>query len=129
MQRLKTLSIAIVLVGLVFCGCTTQNKLGPAHDETLIYKLSYDLVFLRTLEAIENVKNWELEETEKEKGVIRLYNKAYSRLDDSDKRTATILVKRLDREQTSVALAPYSNRVPGGKDLMKSISQYMSREL
>lgn len=131
MRHLKTLSLWVVFAGLLFhYGCAAEKKIPPAYEEVLIYQLPYDLVYLRVFEALENVNNeWELEETEKEKGIIRARNMAYSRLDDADKRTATILVKRLGRGQTSVALAPYSNQVLGGKELMKRISQYVSREL
>lgn len=130
MRPLKTLTLLLVCAGLLFnYGCAAQKKIPPAYEEVLIFPLSYDLVYLRVFEALENVNEWELEETEKEKGIIRARNTAYSRLDDADKRTATILVKRLEPGQTSVSLAPYSNQVFGGKELMKRISQYVSREL
>ena len=131
MRPLKILSVAILMAGLAFHGggCASQKKIPPAYEEVLVYPLPFDLVYLRTLEALENVQGWELQETEKEKGIIRVRNISYSRLDDSDKRTATILIKRMSRRETAVSLAPYSNQVLGGASLMKSISQYVSREL
>ena len=130
MQSLKNWSLMIMVAGLSLTGClTTGEKIFPVHDEVLIYNLPYDLTYLRTLEALENVNDWELEETEKEKGIITVRNIAFSRLDDADKRSATVLIKRVSRNETSVTLAPQSQRVVGGDELLKRISQFLTREL
>ena len=130
MTHFQKWSLAVLILGLgLMSGCSTSQKVFPVHDEVLSYKLPYDLTYLRALEALENVSGWELEETEKEKGYITVRNVAYSRFDDADKRRATFLLKRVAREETSIELAPQSQRVVGGDDLLKRISQYLSREL
>ncbi len=118
----------LILAPLAGCSSIRQEDI-PAHTEVLLYTTPFDLTYLRTLEALENVDGWELEETEKEKGIIRVRNMKYSNLADADLRQATILITRIDRGQTSVQLAPYSQHVIGGADLMKRISQYVGREL
>ena len=132
MKHLKYLSWGILLAcGLSFSSCAHQHKkeLLPSHDEVLRYPLAYDLVFLRTIEGLENIQGWEVQETEKEKGIIRVYNHQIGRTDDSDNRVATIFVKRVNRNETTVELASGSRRVGGGKEMMQVISQYVSREL
>lgn len=121
----------ILLVwGLSLAGCSSPHKeLAPSHDEVLRYSLAYDLAYLRTVEALENITGWELLETEKEKGIIRVYNHQMGRLDDPDSRMATILVKRVNRNETTIEFAPYSRRVAGGKEMFRIISEYLSREL
>ena len=101
----------------------------PAHNEVLRFPLSYDLTFLRTMEAIESVPDWQIEQTTKEAGVIQARNKNFSRLDDADQRVVIFQIIRLSRHQTSVQIVPESQRVIGAGDLMKQISEYLRREL
>lgn len=120
------LSIAI----LFFAGCSTVSEtVLPANDEVLIYELPYDLVYLRAMEALEKVDGWDLEETEKEKGVIIARNNNYGSFADADLRSVKILVTRINRNQTSVELAKDSQHVAGGGDLLESISSYVAREI
>ncbi len=122
--------LAILVLAPLAGGCSSvRNEDIPAHTETLMYNLPYDLTYLRTLEALENVAGWELEETEKEKGIIRARNVNYKNLSDADLGQATLLITRIDRGQTSIRLAPYSQRVIGGAALMKRISEFVSREI
>lgn len=101
----------------------------PPYDEVLVYELPFDLTYLRTLEALENIPGWELEETEKEKGIIVARNVRHTSLEDAEKRTATLFISRVNRGQTTVQLAPRSRWVIGGAALMKKISEYVGREL
>ena len=129
-MKIKSCVFFIFLSAMVFTGCTsTRDKLLPVYDDVLVYDLPFDLTYLRTLEAVQSAKNWELDETEKENGVIRVRNIAFSRLDDADMRQATILVTRISRGQTSVQLAPQSQRVIGGDKILARISEYVSREI
>ena len=117
---------------ILMTGCVLSKqaeKILPAHDEVLIYALPYDLVYLRTLEALENVDGWELEETEKEKGLIVARNVSFGNLSDADKRLATFYVTRINRNETSVALAKKSVHVLGGDTLLERISEFVSREI
>jgi hypothetical protein len=52
----------------------------------------------------------------------------YSRLDDSDLRVITFVVKRVDRETTSVSIAPQSQKVFGGKKLLEAVGEALGRE-
>ncbi len=131
MKVLKKIFL-LSLLGLLpvfFNACVNKPPILPPHDEILVYSLPFDLVFLRTLEAVENVSDWELLETEKEKGIIVARNVHYTSFDDAEKRKAELLITRLDRGQTTVQLAPRSQRVIGGAELMKKISERVSREL
>lgn len=125
----KKILLSFLAVGLFVTGCAFREKVLPAHDEVLIYPLAFDLTYLRALEAVENIPNWELTETEKEKGIIRVRNTNFSRFGDADKREATIIVKRVGRRETSIEFAPESKRVVGGDKLLERIAQFVTREL
>jgi len=120
--------VLILILGLALAGCNTVGEVLPPNDQVLVYKLSYDLTFLRTMEALDSVGTWQLEETDKEKGTIIVRDTNYSRLDDSDMRTITFLVKRVDRATTSVSIAPESQKVYGGKTLLDAVGAALGRE-
>ena len=130
---MKTLSIYkiifVLMLGLSLAGCNTVCKVFPPYDEVLVYKLPYDLTYLRTMEALDNKGTWQLEETDKERGTISVRDTNYSRLDDSDLRVIHFLVKRVDRGTTSVSIDPKSQKVFGGAELMKAIGSALSREI
>ena len=129
MKSLKR-GILIVLIGaMIMSGCAKDKKTIPPYDEVLIYPVAYDLTYLRATEAIQNVPGWELETTEKEKGLIRVRNINFTSLDDADQRVIDIWLKPLAAKETSVQLAPESQRVEGGDTLMKSVSEYMKKEI
>ena len=129
MRYFKFWNVLILGLGICLAGCAAQNKVLPLHDEVLTFKLPYDLTYLRTEEALERVDGWELQLTEKEKGVIVVRNISYSSGDDADRREATIWVKRIGPRATSVQLAPESQRVLGGGKLLERVSQYLDQEL
>lgn len=129
MTRYNRWFFVILLFVFGITGCAVQEAILPTHDEVLIYELPLDLTYLRTVEALENVPGWELEETEKEKGIIRVRNVDYSNLIDADKRLVTFWVQRVDRNRTSVQIAPESQHVIGGDELLERVSQYVTREL
>lgn len=128
MKKTTYAIILSVIFSLSVTGCAADNQVLPTHDEVLTYQVPYDLAFLRTIEALESLPDWELSETEKEKGIIRVNNTNFATFDDADKREATFIVKRVNRKETSIALAPYSQQVIGAKDLFKRISQYVGTE-
>lgn len=118
--------LALFLFGLF--GCAHSSSLLPVHDEVLVYPLPMDLAYLRTLEAVDSHADWELDRTVKEKGFIYLRNLRYSSFSDADRRTATLVLKRIGPHETSIALAPESQSVVGGDELLQLIKQYLSRE-
>ncbi|MFA7254574.1 MAG: hypothetical protein WC133_00545 [Candidatus Omnitrophota bacterium] len=128
MKNILTAMLVLIL-GLGLAGCNTVGKVLPINDEVLVYKLPYDLTYLRTMEAIDDKGAWQLEETDKEKGIITVRDTNYSRLDDSDLRVITFVVKRVDRGTTSVSIDPKSQKVCGGKELLKAISEALGREI
>jgi hypothetical protein len=118
-----------LLLAFTLTGCTLHQKIGPAHDETLLYPLAYDLTYLRTLDAVQSVPDWELEETDKEKGLITVKNINYTRLTDADLRIVTFQIKRVGRKQTSIQITPDTQRTLGAGDLLDRIAQYVNREI
>lgn len=111
-------------------GCSSIGRqLLPLHDEVLLYDLPFDLTYLRTMEALESHPDWELETTDKEKGLIMVRNINYSQFSDADKRRAVFWIKRVSRRETSVRLAPESQHVIGGDKLLELIAKHVSREL
>jgi hypothetical protein len=121
--------VLILILGLGLAGCNTVAKVLPPNDEVLPYKLPYDLTYLRTAEALNSVENWQLEETDKERGIIRVRDMNYSRLDDSDMRVIDFVIKRVDPETTSVSIAKESQKVLGGKKLLEVVGEALGREI
>lgn len=121
--------VLILVLGLGLVGCNTVGDILPPNDEVLVYKLPYDLTYLRTMEALDGTGSWQLEETDKEKGLISVRDTDYSRLDDSDLRVINFVVKRVDRGTTSVSIDPKSRKVFGGKKLLEVISAALGREV
>ncbi len=128
MKNILTAALFLML-GLGLAGCNTVAEVLPPNDEVLVYKLPYDLTYLRTMEALNSVGNWDLQETDKEQGVISMRNTNYSNLSDSDQRVITFVVKRVDRGTTSVSIDPKSQKVLGGKKLLEVIGQALGREI
>ena len=124
-------SAGFIIFCLSFTGCFLHfdKRVIPLNDEILIFPKAYDLVYLRTLEAVQNVEGWELEETEKEKGLIKVRNILFSRADDSDRRMLILLVERTGRKETAVRLAPESQRTTGGDLFLQEINETISRDL
>ena len=120
--------LAFVLAVGMGCASATR-KILPVHDEVLIYSVAYDLVYLRSMDALQSVPGWDLEQTHKEDGKITVRNVDYSILRDSDQRVITVLIKSLGPNQTSVELTKESQTVLGGDKLLKSIADFMSREV
>jgi len=128
---MKNLVAVFMIMFLVsgLSGCATAKKVLPLHNEVLTYELPYDLTYLRTLDALNAQSGWLLEETDKEKGLIRVRNIEFSRLDDKDLRVLTFHIKRVDRSHTSVALAPESQRSLSGGDLLKAVGERLQAEI
>lgn len=119
----------VMALMILMSGCFNHNPVLPVHDEVLVYDIPYDLTFLRVIDALQSVAGWDLELTTKEAGLIRVRNIDYGGLDDSDRRTVTFLVKRIDSGKTSVELAPNSQQTLGSGDLLKAVSGELSREV
>jgi hypothetical protein len=99
----------------------------PVHDKVLTYDLPYDYVYLRTLEAVNTMSNWMIEQTDKEGGFIALRNTQYGHLFDLDKQTLEFEVRRLARKQTSVRIAPSFQKVKEGGEFLDRIENFISQ--
>jgi MFS superfamily sulfate permease-like transporter len=128
-MKLFSKIVLILVLGFGLAGCNTVGELLPPNDEVLVYKLPYDLTYLRTMEALDGHDSWQLEETDKEKGTLSVRDTNYSRLDDSDLRVITFWVKRVDSGTTSVSIDPASQKVYGGKKLLEVIGGALGREV
>ncbi len=130
MKKIFNLVIALSLVIGMGWGCAgNHSSLLPTHDEVLTYPLPYDLVYLRTLEAIQQNADWDLDWTDKEKGVISIRNMRYSSFADADKRQALLLVKRVNEKETTVQFDSSSQSVVGGDEVLSLIRGQLSREV
>lgn len=117
-----------MLSSLAFFGCASSSAMFPVHEEVLVFPLPVDLVYLRTLEAVDLHPDWELDRTFKEKGLIYLRNLRYSSFADADRRTATLVIKRIGSRETSIQFAPDSQTVVGGGELLALIKRHLSGE-
>jgi len=114
-------------------GCAKFGSFGSVddytrYDEVLVYDRPYDYTFLRTLEALTSIPTWVLETTDKEKGLIVFRNTEYGHIWDRDKQTATFLVTRVSRTQTSVELDEDSQRVREGGKFLKRIDHFIAHD-
>ncbi len=119
----------LILAGILsfpfgFGGCSSIEEY-PRYDRELVYQKPYDLTYLRALEALNSFPNWILEETDKEKGIIAIQNTEFGHLFDRDKANARFVVKRIGRNETSVALEPGSQTIQKGGEFLERIDQYM----
>ncbi|MBI3307515.1 MAG: hypothetical protein HYZ84_06905 [Candidatus Omnitrophica bacterium] len=132
MKRFNPVWMLIVMAALsVLPGCFSpgfQQAVLYKYDKVLTYDLSYDLVYLRTLEAVENLAGWELEETEKEKGVIRVRNTDYKKIGDFDQQLVTLEIARVSANQTTIRLAEDSQHVIGADKLLDVIGLFLDKE-
>ncbi len=130
MSRTAQNVLILFLVALFLTGCSiaTKSVLAP-NDEVLNYELPYDLTYLRVLDALNDETDWQVEQTDKEKGMIVARNVNYSRLNDADRRVIAFMVKRVDADNTSVYIEKDSQRIIGGKQLLQKINEVLSREL
>lgn len=128
MRKIVNIVLTVCFLTGAFLGCK-HNSLLPVNDEVLTYPLPYDLTFLRTLEAIQQHPDWNLDWTDKEKGIISIRNMRFSSYADADQREAILLVKRLSLHETAVQFDPKSQAVVGGDEILSLIRQSLSREL
>ncbi|HLD56302.1 MAG TPA: hypothetical protein VJA00_01660, partial [Candidatus Omnitrophota bacterium] len=84
MRPFKLWSFLVLGLGISLVGCAVENKILPLHDEVLYVHAPYDVAYLRAIETLERVEGWELESTEKEKGIIVARNINFSSLVDAD---------------------------------------------
>lgn len=122
--------MVLFFLSLAGGGCrTTSSVVKVDHKEVLDFPLPFDLVYLRTIEAINEDPDWELDFTDKEKGYIVLHNQNFSSFDDADLRTAKLIVKRLAYQRTTVELAPESRGVSGGDTILGLIKKHLTFEV
>ncbi|MBI4368243.1 MAG: hypothetical protein HY588_02505 [Candidatus Omnitrophica bacterium] len=123
-QAYLTVAFGLLVLTTGLAGCASLKDF-PQYDQELIYDRPYDYTYLRTLEALNTLPGWNLEETDKVKGLIVLRNTQYGHLFDQDKWVARFQVKSLGRKQTSVSLEPASQRLEQGGELLKRIDDMM----
>ena len=84
-------------------GCASSiKKLNQADYPTQTYTQPYDLVFKKTMDALNEQPGWILNPTNKAEGVIEVSNNQYTNWMDMDTQKARFLVKAVSRTQTSV---------------------------
>ena len=130
MKRILMSCLIASFTVLAGTGCQhSKASLLPVHDEVLVYPLPFDLVYLKTLEAVDTHPDWELDYTVKEEGIIGIHNQRYSSWADADLRSAKLVVKRLGHHKSSVEFAPDSQAIVGGDDVLKLVKQSLSSEV
>lgn len=120
--------LAFFLFSISALSCKTTEPFIENNNEILIYQLPFDLTYLRTLEALQMHDDWEIEETEKEFGIITVRNIAFGTFGDADKRKVVFNIKSTGNRETSVSIDPQYQRVPGGNKLLELVASYLSRE-
>jgi len=118
---------AVILISGI-SGCAHKTALPyPKVETVLTYNRPLDFIYLEILKAVEEIPNWELSNTEKSAGVVVLNNSEYWETFDADKRQAVLLIKSVDKMTTSVELAPESQSVIGGRDIIDTIEKRLQK--
>jgi len=128
MKQTPILLVIVSLFSLTGLGCGRDTSF-VTHDEVLVYPLPLDVTYLRTLEAIDAHPDWDLNWTDKEKGLISIYNARFSSYADADERYATLVVKRVSNQESSVQLDPKSVAVVDGDEILALIKKYLTQEI
>ncbi|HNV87266.1 MAG TPA: hypothetical protein PKL97_09950 [Candidatus Omnitrophota bacterium] len=127
---MRKISCCVGIVILIFgiFGCAHKSYLPyPKVDTVLVVNRPFDFTYLEVLKALDELHDWELSNTEKSAGVIVLNNQKYWDTFDADKLQAVLVIKSIDRTTTSVSLAPESQTVIDGKDVMNAMEKALSK--
>lgn len=100
MKKVTFLASAIIILIL---GCS-HLEFASIEYPIYKYKAPVDLVFLKTLDSLNSEDGWVLSFTEKSNGILEIKNITQFAAEETDVQRLRILVKRLDREYTSVEL-------------------------
>jgi len=122
LRQVALIGALVVCMNLVGC----ERALIRPNDEVFVFNKPYDFTFLRVLDAINDTHYWSLYGTDKEKGIITVWNQKFTDLFDADKQFVTFLVRRVERHKTSVQIAPQSQYVTGSGELLRSIDRVLS---
>ena len=120
----RTSAIAVIfmmVVGLLVTGCA-HGKYGEVHNELFTYDMTFDSTYFKVMNILESQQKWSMESTDIKEGMI------LARQAGSDGDQAIILVKRVNREQTTVELSKDSQRVPGVGELLQIIDSNMMKQ-
>ena len=126
---MKLITISFLILFMV-SGCTSDGKpkLIENHDEIIASPHPMDFTYLRTLEAVQALPDWELDRTDKEKGIMHIRNVRYSSFADADLRTATLQLKRIGPRQTTIQLTKETQSIVGGDEVLKAIKKQLGLE-
>ena len=122
-NRISKNLMLIAMMAVTLTACVHQPLVK--HDEVLVYNRAFDFTYANVMQAVQNAYPWELGITDKEHGTIVAYNQKYWDSLDADKRTAVLLIKRVDRRKTSVELSPESQNVIGVGDILTNIDKVL----
>lgn len=121
--------VCVVLVNMAGCGTFKRNfadDTKPAERE-LVYDRALDYTYQVVLDAVNETGTWNLYETDKTAGKIRVFDSRYKELFNPDDRVVTIFVKPLARRKTVVSLAKDSISKFRAAEVLDAIEARMSR--
>jgi len=105
----------LILAGLIFlAGCATNWRKAE------VYPLSYDQTYLIALSALDDLDEWHILETDKNRGLITIEKTPFFRPDGE----LTVIVKNLEPFRTKVEL--YGKRAtPFNQKFFKAIDRHV----
>jgi hypothetical protein len=119
----NTALLSVLLSLAMLAGCVHSPLVK--NDEVLIFNRAFDYTYDGVLRALDNAYPWGLSSTDKQNGIVVAYNQEYWDTLDADKRSAVIEIKTVGKKETSVQLAPESQNVIGGGDLLQAIKRQL----
>jgi len=113
----------ILVAGIALMGCA----LFSSH-QGVIYPMSYDQMYVTTLDALSEMKNWRVIKTNETKGRI-LIEKEPSLLEVVSEKQVAFIVERIEPYRTKVSLDGYGTQAFNEKFFKALEKRYQERAL
>jgi len=107
--------IAIFGIVILMTGCSLLQ-----WRKAEIYPMSYDQTYLTAVDALDDMSEWHLLETNKDSGIIKIEKSPFLR----PTRELTVIVERIDAFRTKVELyGPYAFAHPFNQKFFKALDR------
>lgn len=107
------------MVAVALSGCVTTMTETVVHDELFTYDMPFDRTYLMVLDAIETIPSWQLESTNMKDGLVVV------REPGAGGEQAILMLRRVNKKQTTLELARPSQRIPNAGSLLQDVDAYL----
>jgi len=108
----------VLLLACSMGGCKSFEEDLIVHDELFMYEKGYDYVFMKVIDAVDEMDGWRLIDQDIKLGAVTVRSADFMCDDEVD-----VMVKRVDRKKTTVELAAKSQQTKGVEKILKAIDR------